>query len=110
MTPQVLIEFWVVATRPLDANGFGWEPAAAGKALKGFLSIFPLLPDEPQLLDRWLTLVTTFGVRGKRAHDIRLVAIMAIHGVSHILTFNTADFANIGGVVALSPPVARESQ
>jgi predicted nucleic acid-binding protein len=27
--PQVLIEFWVVATRPLDVNGLGWTPAQA---------------------------------------------------------------------------------
>jgi hypothetical protein len=24
LTPQVLIEFWVVATRPLEVNGLGW--------------------------------------------------------------------------------------
>ncbi|HPB84072.1 MAG TPA: PIN domain-containing protein [Spirochaetota bacterium] len=23
--PQVLIEFWVVATRPVNSNGFGWD-------------------------------------------------------------------------------------
>ena len=25
---QVLIELWVVATRPASVNGFGWTPAA----------------------------------------------------------------------------------
>ena len=29
LAPQVLIEFWVVATRPPDVNGFGWSPAVA---------------------------------------------------------------------------------
>ena len=24
LAPQVLMEFWSVATRPLDVNGFGW--------------------------------------------------------------------------------------
>jgi predicted nucleic acid-binding protein len=24
LTPQVLIEFWVVATRPTEVNGLGW--------------------------------------------------------------------------------------
>lgn len=25
ITAQNLIEFWAVATRPVDANGFGWD-------------------------------------------------------------------------------------
>lgn len=25
LTPQNFIEFWAVATRPLDVNGFGWS-------------------------------------------------------------------------------------
>ena len=24
LAPQVLVEFWSVATRPIEANGFGW--------------------------------------------------------------------------------------
>ena len=30
LAPQVLIEFWVVATRPVEANGFGWDPHTVG--------------------------------------------------------------------------------
>ena len=26
LAPQVLTEFWVVATRPVEVNGFGWPP------------------------------------------------------------------------------------
>ena len=26
LIPQNLIEFWNVATRPIDKNGFGWSP------------------------------------------------------------------------------------
>jgi hypothetical protein len=29
--------------------------------------------------------------------------VLSVHGVSHILTFNTADFAQVEGVVALAP-------
>jgi predicted nucleic acid-binding protein len=25
ITPQILIEFWAVATRPIDVNGLGWS-------------------------------------------------------------------------------------
>jgi len=29
LAPQVLTELWVVATRPVDVNGFGWPPRSA---------------------------------------------------------------------------------
>ncbi len=25
LTPQNFVEFWAVATRPVEANGFGWD-------------------------------------------------------------------------------------
>ena len=28
VAPQVLVEFRVVATRPIEVNGFGWDPAS----------------------------------------------------------------------------------
>ncbi|MDJ1185628.1 hypothetical protein PMH09_20810 [Roseofilum sp. BLCC_M143] len=30
LTAQVLIEFWVVATRPVTVNGLGWSPETTG--------------------------------------------------------------------------------
>ncbi len=51
----------------------------------------------------WRQLVVTYNVSGVQVHDAHLVATMLANGVSHILTFNTADFmryANTGIVVA----------
>ncbi|MFN6495972.1 MAG: hypothetical protein RMX65_002850 [Nostoc sp. DedQUE01] len=44
--PQNLIEFWVVATRPLASNGLGLTVDEAEKATinsNGFLFYFPIL-------------------------------------------------------------------
>jgi hypothetical protein len=40
---------------------------------------------------------------GVQVHDARLVALMEVHGVTHLLTLNAADFARYPGVTALTP-------
>jgi predicted nucleic acid-binding protein len=66
-------------------------------------SIFPILFDTPPVFGTWEVLVTAHQIVGKNAHDARLVAAMTVHGVSHLLTFNTQDFARYPGVTALDP-------
>jgi predicted nucleic acid-binding protein len=101
--PQILYEYWVVATRPAAANGLGLTVAQAAADLARLKSLFPVLPDTPSLLPEWERIVTAHGVMGKNAHDARLVAAMSIHGVSHLLTFNGADFSRFPGTVVLDP-------
>lgn len=80
------------------------SPADAHAELKGIQRLFRLLRDERGIYSVWEHLVSTFGVRGKQAHDARLAAAMQRHGVSHLLTFNSSDFARYSFVTALSPP------
>jgi predicted nucleic acid-binding protein len=47
--------------------------------------------------------VTTYQLQGKRVHDARLVAVMLVHGVTHLLTFNPGDFNNIGEIEVIHP-------
>jgi predicted nucleic acid-binding protein len=54
------------------------------------------LPDEPAIYAVWKRLVTMHGVIGNQVYDARLVAVMRVHGVDRILTFNAADFARYG--------------
>jgi predicted nucleic acid-binding protein len=53
----------------------------------------------------WRRLVVSFEVSGMQVHDARIVAAMIVHGVTHILTFNTADFVRYStrGIVAVDP-------
>jgi predicted nucleic acid-binding protein len=40
-------------------------------------------------------------VSGKQAHDARIVAAMKVHGVTHLLTFNTDDFKRYTDIAAV---------
>jgi predicted nucleic acid-binding protein len=93
LTPQNFIEFWAVATRPVDANGFGWSTERTAKEVSDLRERFPVLPDSPEVFTRWLDLVQRFPVHGKRVHDARLVAVLQAHAVEHLISFNTPDFA-----------------
>ena len=103
ITPQNLIEFWSVATRPQEANGLGLPPERVVHELQYLQRRFTLLPDTAAIFDEWLGLVTTAGVIGRRVHDARLVAVMRVYGVSHILTFNVDDFVSYPGIVVVHP-------
>jgi predicted nucleic acid-binding protein len=60
------------------------------------------LLETPAVFVEWLRLVSVHAVLGKQAHDARLVALMNVHGVPNLLTFNAGDFKRYG-IVAVSP-------
>ena len=103
VTAQNLIELWVVATRPLAANGLGLAPEVVRQHHDTLLRRFTFLGDTGSVFAHWRTLVQSHRIVGKRAHDTRLVAVMLAHGVTHLLTFNTADFASLIEITAVSP-------
>jgi predicted nucleic acid-binding protein len=109
LAPQVLVEFSSVATRPIDANGFGWPVERVREEVDHLLGQFPLLPETPALFDQWLGLVHKHGIIGKRAHDARLAAFLIIHKLSKLLTFNTGDFSSYGIAVVSPDEVASTS-
>ena len=47
---------------------------------------------------------------GKKAHDARLVAAMNLHGITHIVTFNSDDFARDAGITVIHPQGLAPSQ
>lgn len=102
LAPQVLVEFWSVATRPLAVNGYGWPASDAEAKVAELLHQFPLLLETPAVFPEWLRLVGRHGIRGKQVHDARLVALLNVHGVPHLLTFNVDDFRPYG-TLAVSP-------
>lgn len=93
LTAQVLIELWVVATRSVVVNGLGWTVEQTRNIIDQLLNRFPLLEESSEVFPNWLDLVTTSKVMGKRTHDVRIVAVMLVHGITHLLTFNPSDFA-----------------
>jgi predicted nucleic acid-binding protein len=83
--PQNLIEFWAVATRPVEANGLGLSVEKVAEEVTRFEAVFRLADEPSELFRQWRQLVEKHKVKGKQVHDARLVAIMIEGGVARIL-------------------------
>jgi predicted nucleic acid-binding protein len=103
LVPQNLYEFWVVATRPIGQNGLGLSASETAAKVARYKQVFIVYDDVPAILPAWENLVTSYGVLGKNAHDARLVAAMAVHGIGRILTFNSRDFQRYAGITVVTP-------
>jgi predicted nucleic acid-binding protein len=105
VAPQNCIEFWNVATRPVDRNGFGLTPSDADRSLRLIERLFDIVPEQPTVYAEWRRLVVQLSVAGVQVHDARLVAIMRVHHITHILTANTDDFSRYTtiGITAVAP-------
>jgi predicted nucleic acid-binding protein len=96
-------EFWNALTRPANRNGYGLSPETADTLAQIVESSFRLLPDDLAVHETWRKLPVTHRVSGTQVHDARLAAAMLVHGVKHILTFNTKDFARFADIEAVHP-------
>lgn len=108
VTPQVLIEFRNVATRPKAQNGLELSTADTEVQIDAFETVFPLLEETPGIYPVWKKLVGEFNIIGKRVHDARLVAVCHAHGITRLLTFNTGHFlqmARFGPGVEVVHPI-----
>lgn len=101
---QNLYEFWVLATRPTEVNGLELSASEAEAHLTRFEMVFTLKLDTPDVYAEWRDLVTHYSAMGKTAHDARLVAAMKVHGVEHLVTFNTAHFKRFAGMITVTEP------
>lgn len=103
IAPQVIYEFWVVCTRPVDVRGLGLTVADTTSKVRRLQQVFPLYRDERAIFERWEELVTQHDVKGKTAHDARLVAAMLRHGLTHLLTFDVSDFKRFIEITVITP-------
>ena len=103
IVPQVLVEFWVVATRPTDVNGLGMTTDNAEKELEKLQKLFTVLPENEQIFEEWKPLVVKHKVSGKPTHDTRIAAAMMVHKIENILTLNPNDFKRFTEIKAIRP-------
>lgn len=103
IAPQILIEFWAVATRPLKQNGLGMSCAEAEMELASIRQFFRLLPYTLDVIEIWRGIIMRFSVSGKQTHDAHLIAVMQAHAITEILTFNVSDFRRFSNISALDP-------
>ncbi len=101
--PQVLYEYWAVASRATAQNGLGFNVEDVAAQVSGIQILFPTLRDERGILGCWEELALDFKVQGKQAHDARLAAAMQRHGLSHLLTFNVDDFKRYPRIQIIEP-------
>jgi len=103
ITPQNLIEFWCVATRPEVNDGLGISINETVRRIESFKRVLVLLPDKDSIFSEWDQLVVQYQVSGKQVHDARLVAAMKVHSVTHLLTFNTGDLKRYNKITVVDP-------
>jgi predicted nucleic acid-binding protein len=108
--PQNIVELWNVLTRPLANNGCGMKVSDAKREIALLEREFTFLPDNEKVHTEWRRLVETHSVSGKQVHDARLVAAMVVHGVTHLLTLNTADFKRYSEITAVHPRTLVEAR
>ena len=100
---QVLVEFWVVSTRPRNVNGMGLSAEQAKRELTDIRNAFMCLPEPPDMASRWFETVAAYSILGKPAHDARLVALMLAHNVTRLLTLNPGDFTRYQEIAPITP-------
>jgi predicted nucleic acid-binding protein len=106
IVPQIVYEYWVVATRAIAENGLGMTTAEAEVDVEQLTRQFRFFRDERAIFDRWRQLVAQYDVRGKTGHDTRLVAAMDRHGIKHLVTFNDQDFRRFWSISIIHPDQA----
>jgi predicted nucleic acid-binding protein len=109
VTPQIVAEFWNVATRPRERNGLGLTPHLADAELTQIENFFTVVGESTDVYGAWKHLVTLRGVSGVEAHDARLVAAMRVYGITRILTFNAKDFARYPDILVVDPATVEAS-
>ena len=101
---QVVREYLVVATRPIERNGLGLSVTDAEANVNEFLRHLELY-DETEEVSRCLRqLAVTHSLRGKRLHDANIVATMSVHGISTIVTQNGGDFSPFQDIAIMTIP------
>lgn len=104
VTPQIVAEFWNVATRPIEHNGLGMGHEQTREELVRLEHFFSVLGETPDVYAEWKRLVAGYKVTGVQVHDARLVAAMQVYGVGRILTFNDQDFTRYRDIIEVIRP------
>lgn len=100
---QILREYLVVATRPVENNGLGLSPRKAVENLETFQQCLQLLDENHATIERLETLITTYKLKGKRIHDANIASIMIENGLKNIFTLNPNDFRTFKEVHTTQP-------
>jgi predicted nucleic acid-binding protein len=99
--PQVVYEFYVVATRRIDQNGLGLSMDTALSEIENILVTYSMPVENEMVFQNWRQLVSEYKVTGKKAHDTRIVAFMISNNINKLYTLNKADFVTFNKIIEL---------
>lgn len=109
LSGQVLREYLVVATRPVNVNGLGMDLADALRNVQWFRARTAFLEETEAVFDRLFRLGCETTAHGKRLHDLNVPAVMVHHGAEAIVTANADDYAGCDRVRPVSLAQAHQS-
>ncbi|HEY7215359.1 MAG TPA: PIN domain-containing protein [Thermoanaerobaculia bacterium] len=99
---QILREYIVVATRPVEVNGLGLDIDDALANVAALHGRVRLLLETEATWKRLQALVATYRVLGKQIHDANLVATALTHGVTRLVTANAGDFSRLAAEIEVT--------
>jgi predicted nucleic acid-binding protein len=102
-TPQNLGEFWNVCTRPAERNGLGLSIQDTADHLAAIEDEMTILPESLRVYTAWRRLLLSHNVLGVQVHDAHLAAVLEVHEVTHLLTFNGPDFKRFTNLISVHP-------
>jgi predicted nucleic acid-binding protein len=103
VTPQVVREFLVVATRPREVNGLGLPAEIAVANVETYLERLALPPEDARVVTRLRSLVVAGRARGVAIHEANIVASAMVHGATRIVTDNVRHFERFADLVTIEP-------
>lgn len=89
---QVLREYLVVATRPVTNNGLGMSLDGALDNIGRFRCRVSVVAETRRAGELFLEWAARYGTKGKKLHDLQLLATASAAGLDALLTANQNDF------------------
>jgi predicted nucleic acid-binding protein len=88
---------------PASRNGFGLTASETESHVRAIEASMDFLSEGEDVYREWRSMVGLHNVLGAQVHDARLPATMMVHGIRHLLTFNTGDFKRYSSIVVIQP-------
>ncbi len=101
LSGQIIREYLVVATRPVEVNGLGMSPTDALHNIDACMSGTMHCAETESVSAQLRSLVATHALMGKRIHDANVVATMMAHDIGWLITENGEDFEVFSKIQAL---------
>jgi predicted nucleic acid-binding protein len=92
LSTQVIREYLVVATRPIENNGLGMTTHTALDNIKRFRKRASWVAETLQAGELFLDWAATYGTRGKKLHDLQILATASAAGMHALVTANGKDY------------------